>query len=145
MALEIGLIAMIIYFFMPNPKHYYIEEVFTKYIVSQILIDVIAQLYSIINMFKVSKVDILDDIFKDEKIKFNYLKIYKPKAIFISCADGNFPLVKVANDLNIKVIELQHGVVNDKHYAYSSIINLEQNYYPSVLLSFGGNEQFYKR
>jgi hypothetical protein len=119
---------------LPNPNHY--KNVHTKYIVSQSLLDFLIFIYSsFLKLFISVENKQLDNIFKREKININYKKIilkikvetklykllfliYKPKAIFINCAYCRFGAVKVAKDLGIKVIELQHGVINEAHYGY---------------------------
>jgi hypothetical protein len=138
---------------LPNPNHY--KNVHTKYIVSQSLLDFLIFIYSIfLKIFISVENKQLDNIFKREKININYKKIilkikvetklykllfliYKPKAIFINCAYCRFGVVKAAKDLGIKVIELQHGVINEAHYGYVSSIRLNKNYIPDILLSFG--------
>jgi hypothetical protein len=99
----------------------------------------------------------LEAILDREEIHFNYkkrirkfygsyyaywlfLKIYKPKMIFVNCHYDRFGLMKAANTLGIQIIEVQHGVINDEHYAYRSVLALDQDYYPDMLLSFGENE-----
>jgi len=71
----------------------------------------------LIELLKVEKIDI--NYFK-EYIKFHsryyvyklLLKIYKPKKVFLTCYYCYLPLVKACNDLNIEVIEYQHGVIS---------------------------------
>jgi hypothetical protein len=138
---------------LPNPNHY--KNVHTRYIVSQSLLDFLIFIYSsFLKLFISVENKQLDNIFKREKININYKKlilkrrvesklyklffsIYKPKAIFIICGYCRFGAVKVAKDLGIKVIELQHGVINEVHYGYVSSIRLNKNYIPDILLSFG--------
>jgi hypothetical protein len=138
---------------LPNPNHY--KNVYTKYIVSQSLLDFLIFIFSsFLKLFISIENKQLENIFKKEKISINYKKItlkiktetgfykllfliYKPKAIFINCAYCRFGVVKAAKDLGIKVIELQHGVINKAHYGYVSDIKLNKNYIPDILLSFG--------
>ena len=96
-----------------------------------------------------------------EKINFNYknlikehnsyyysylllFKFYKPKLIFVNCFYCRLGLVSAAKKLNIKVIDIQHGVVNSAHYAYSSNIKIEKYSYPDTLFAFGENELYQK-
>ncbi|MDL2271193.1 CDP-glycerol glycerophosphotransferase family protein, partial [Methanobrevibacter sp. OttesenSCG-928-I08] len=77
-----------------------------------------------------------------------YLKLFKlkqPKQIFVVVAYENNAVVKAAKDLNIEVIEIQHGTISKYHLGYSypnktRCFNgkLEEiAYFPDKLLSFG--------
>lgn len=65
----------------------------------------------------------------------------KPKMIFVVVAYENRAIVKAAKDLNIKVIELQHGTITDYHLGYSYPQKTRQKgeiaYYPGKILTFG--------
>lgn len=140
----------------PTLKHY--ENVCTQYIVSQSLLDFITLFYKKISLrFNIENKDITE-ILNKENINFDYKNIikkiradikiytilfyiYKPKAIFISCAYCRFGVVKAAKNLGIDVIELQHGVITNAHYGYVSDIKLNNSYLPDKLLSFGFNEK----
>ena len=65
----------------------------------------------------------------------------KPKMIFVVVAYENQAVVKAAKDLNIEVIELQHGTITDYHLGYSypkkSRLNGDIAYYPDKILTFG--------
>lgn len=141
---------------LPNPKHY--KNTYTKYIVSQYTLDLIVFLYK--NFLQKNNIEDkeIDTIFRQEEINIDYkniihhieaekviykllFSIYKPKAIFISCAYCSFGAVKAAKDLGIDVIELQHGVITNAHYGYVSNIKVDKSYLPNELLSFGFNEK----
>jgi hypothetical protein len=138
---------------LPNDSHY--RNVYSKHIVSESIL----LLFSLLLKFSIksSHIKELDELLEKEGIKINYqktikyfnsqyviykklLRIYKPKIVFVNCADCRMALVKAAHELGIKVAEVQHGVINDKHYAYVSDLNLNRSYYPDILLSFGLNE-----
>ena len=81
-----------------------------------------------------------------------FLKIYKPKKIFLSCYYCKFhqALVYMAHRRNIKVIEMQHGIINKKHTAYNIFTNLDKSFFPDYLFVFGdcvkgvfGNENYF--
>lgn len=141
---------------LPNPKHYSRIIISTKNIVSQIPLKILARVLKKIQ-FNETKLKVLNDIFYKEKISFDFidtiktykasyivykilLKIYKPKLIFINCYYCRFGLIEAAKELGINVIEIQHGVINNEHFAYRSIIEVNQKYLPNILLSFGENE-----
>lgn len=49
----------------------------------------------------------------------NILKKTKPKKIYLVVSYGRGELIKAANDLNIEIIELQHGTFSKYHLGYS--------------------------
>ena len=94
------------------------------------------------------KID-LENIFKSHILNFQYdykkyTKLFekrKPKKIFVVVAYENKAIVKAAKDLNIEVIELQHGTITDYHLGYSypfkTRMNSEIAYFPDKILTFG--------
>ncbi|UOR11316.1 hypothetical protein [Halobacillus amylolyticus] len=76
------------------------------------------------------------------KYKYNYnvklLKKRNPKYIYIVVSYGNMPLIAAAKDLGIKVIEFQHGVITNYHFAYNfSDPEKKIKYFPDKILTFG--------
>lgn len=142
---------------LPNPKHYNYTDISTKNIVSQLPLKFIEKflMYTVFN--KKYNIEILDNILLKERIDFNYiniiksfnanyliykflLKVYKPELIFVNCHYCRFGLIYASNELGIKTIEIQHGIINEAHFAYRSILAINQKYLPNILLSFGENE-----
>ena len=140
---------------LPNSNHY--KNIFTKNILSQSFLDFFVFIDKKISSNNIAFNKNLDEIFSKNSMDFDYksiirsvqverkiysilFSIYKPKAIFINCAYCRFGVVRAAKDLNIDVIELQHGVITKVHYGYSSNIKIDANYLPNKLLSFGYNE-----
>ena len=58
------------------------------------------------------------------------------KEVYLVCSYGKEPLISTCKELNIKVIELQHGVINDYHMGYSFPLN-KVEYFPDQILFFG--------
>ena len=99
------------------------------------------------NQFNI-KID-LENIFKNHILNFQYdYKLYtklfkkrKPKKIFVVVAYENKAIVKAAKDLNIEVVELQHGTITDYHLGYSYPLKTRMNsdiaYFPDKILTFG--------
>lgn len=91
------------------------------------------------------KIDITNEIidgiktFKVKKYFYNklFLKL-KPKQLYICPSYGNSDVVSAAKDLNIEVIEIQHGVFSDYHLGYS-FPNREKelDYFPNKFLVWG--------
>ena len=74
------------------------------------------------------------------KIYNNYykrlLKELNIKEVYLVCSYGMEALISACKDLNIKTIELQHGVLNDYHMGYSFPLN-KVEYFPDQILFFG--------
>lgn len=137
----------------PSPVHYKTEQIHTKQIVSRRMIDLLTVLCERL-FHKNYKIELLDLINSKNRIDFNYKKqihrfniqykiykvlfrILKPKIIFLNCYYDKQYIVKVANELGIKIVEIQHGVISTAHSAYYSELNLNTIYLPNYLLSFG--------
>ncbi len=137
----------------PSPNHYKQSLLPIKYIVSRRLIDLFTVFLEKI-FYKTYIISFLEQLNKELNINFNYkkivrrfniqyniykfwFKIIKPTHIFISCYYDKGYIVKVAHDLEIKIIEIQHGLISPSHSAYYSTIKINHNYIPDYLLSFG--------
>jgi hypothetical protein len=74
----------------------------------------------------------------------NFVTSKKPKVIFLEDASygNNAPILLAAKDNNVKVIELQHGFVNNEHIAYnlgSGIAGVSEmaRYFPDYFFAYG--------
>ena len=138
----------------PNPSHFH--NSYTKKIVSYSMFAFLSRFIPVkISDFKeknrVKKLfhseNIMlniDAILKNHIQKFIFskwlLKIYRPKVLFISCGYCKIDIVKSAKELNILVVEVQHGVVNEAHFGYCSSLLSLQKHYPDTFLSWGMRE-----
>lgn len=109
---------------------------------------------------KLEKEKLLRDVLDGYGIKFDYvssLKVLisqkqifdvvlaflpKPKKVIIECPYTIMGYVWSLHEHGIPVIELQHGVLNDKHYAYNSEYRSNE-LYPDTLCVFGDDEYNY--
>jgi hypothetical protein len=74
-----------------------------------------------------------------------FLRITKPKILFVNCAcygASNAILINEAKKLGILTAEIQHGVIDHKHFAYNYADEMVQSevyrqYMPDYLLTFG--------
>jgi len=141
----------------PSPsKHFLQDDISTKNITSRRILDLLALILEKI-IFKKYFYKTLDKINQDYNINMNYtiqinrfnaryilykfiLKLYKVELIIINCYYSKQYILKAAHDLNIKTIEVQHGVIGKENDAYRSNIKLNTKYFPQCLLSFGENE-----
>lgn len=86
----------------------------------------------------------INSIYKKFKIDLLYysiiFRVQKPKAIFITQYGIQKGLFAAAKRLGIPVIEVQHGIIDEGHMAYSYNRNIlytpEQYYLPDYFLSF---------
>lgn len=72
------------------------------------------------------------------KFLFKYMK---PKMVITTCYSSIF-VVKVANDLDIDTLELQHGIV-PKHFAYSIFESVNSSFYPKSMAVLGKQDKEY--
>jgi hypothetical protein len=81
----------------------------------------------------------LIDFLKFRSIAVFFLKIWKPKAVFIKCyySSLNQGFISAANSLGIKTIELQHGVISESHPSYKIFTQLDKNVFPRWILTNG--------
>ena len=93
-----------------------------------------------INLELILKNHILN--FKYDYKKYTQLfKKRKPKKVFVVVGYENQAIIAAAKDLNIEVVELQHGTITDYHLGYSyppiTRLNGEIAYFPDKILTFG--------
>lgn len=70
--------------------------------------------------------------------KYYFLfKQKKNKELYLVCSYGKEGIIKAAKDLNIKVIEFQHGTMTKYHMGYSCPNNISIPYFPDEILLFG--------
>ncbi len=136
----------------PDPLHFPLKLTYTKYIVSERLLDLFTFILSYFITYEIKNDRVLDLIKQDyflqfnerrflklfvaEKLVYTYLyKLYKPKAVFITCFYNREAKIRAAKELGIPVIEIQHGIIGPNHYAYNHKV-MSRDYYPDYLLSF---------
>ncbi len=142
----------------PSPyQHFKKSEIHTKHIVSRRLLDMLVMIIEKF-IFKTKVNTVFNRINKEYGVELNFkiqvkrfnaryilykllFKLYKVEVIIVSCYYSKQHILKVANDLNIKTIEIQHGVITEANDAYLSYIKLDNNYFPEYLLSLGENEE----
>jgi len=68
------------------------------------------------------------------------LRFTKPKAVFFVYSASSMGYIKALKELNIPVIELQHGVINSSHHAYNLYRDFGYTLFPDYLLTYGPKE-----
>lgn len=66
----------------------------------------------------------------------NFFKVKQPEKIYIVCSYGREALIAAAQDLDIEVIELQHGIITKYHIGYN-FPDVKIPYFPDKLLLWG--------
>jgi len=137
----------------PTTSHIKQDLIYTKHIVSKRLLDILSLFVEKIYNEKFN-IPILNEINSFINIDFDYasiikrfnsryriyriwLKIIKPKIIFLNCYYDKQYIIRAAKDLNITTVDIQHGLIGKNHSAYYSNINLDKSYLPDYLLAFG--------
>ena len=145
----------------PHPlgHHYSKKELNNKNIISQTIFFLGVK---IIGLFLNRKVELeneseLNKILKDIGVTLNYralllnhksqylfmrflLRFAKPKAVFFVYAASSMGFIKALKEMNVPVVELQHGVINELHYAYNVYKDFGYKFFPDFLLTYGKME-----
>lgn len=79
---------------------------------------------------------ILTNFESEYKYYTNFFKIKQPEKIYIICSYGKEALIAAAQDLDIEVIELQHGVMTKYQIGYN-FPEVKIPYFPDKLLLWG--------
>lgn len=139
------------------PEHYPKNLVPTKHIVSRNPLSLVSGLltrvffpfyrqdFTIETLEKINSKEECKVAYQSIIIRFNivknimkfFLKIYTPKVIFVSCYYGKQEIVKAAKELDIKVVEAQHGMIGSKHFGYNLNKQFDSAFFPDVLLTYG--------
>lgn len=147
-----------------SKDHCKLKDINEKNIISEalplLLVRIIEQVLKLKNIELDEGSEILDQIQKEYNYQFDYqrrlrrlyaqkivtdffLKILpSPQLVFIECPYSVSGYVWSFKNHGIKVIEMQHGVINNSHYAYNSpISNKKLN--PDAICVFGEEEYTY--
>lgn len=138
----------------PISKHKAKDKIDIQYIVSKNIIKLIGFISLKFTKKSNLTIDVLDKINNNEQVILDYnilitrfnlsvkiytilFKIYKPKIIFVSCYESDQAILKAAHILGIKTVEMQHGVIGRKHFAYNMDKKFDVSFFPDELLTFG--------
>ncbi len=66
-------------------------------------------------------------------------RIIRPRMVFVNCyyCSPHQAAIRAAKELGIVTVELQHGIITNAHPAYNAFANLDRNFLPDYLFSFG--------
>ncbi|MBT2160345.1 hypothetical protein [Zobellia barbeyronii] len=143
----------------PLGQHYKKDDLKNGNIISQTVFFSCAKLISLFlsRNVKVENEEILIKILKESGISLDYkavlrnhraqylfmklmLKLATPRIVFFVYSASSMGYIKALKEKNIPVVELQHGVINELHYAYNVFKDFGNNFYPDYLLTYGVNE-----
>jgi len=144
---------------LSTKAHYQRKNIYSKFIVSRSPLIILEKIISIFISLKKVDLSIIQDIqaeygtsinpsYSAKKIISQYkvmkiLLFFKktPKTVFIAPAYMSFGYVKALKEKKVKVVEVQHGVINQEHFGYNYYESFDANYFPDYLLTFGGQEK----
>ena len=147
-------------FIIENSYHYKLpKNILYKNCLNQYLIRLIIRVFIkvvYLGKAKIENEETLKGILNELNISLNYyhiisefissykfykllFKIGNIKVVFVNCYYSlqNQAAVFAARELNINVIELQHGIINEEHPAYYFSIPMQEKYFPNYLFAFG--------
>ena len=143
-----------------QPQHYPKHLIPTKQYMSYSFF-LLLSLFFWLKPIRVSQKELLNHLINEFKVTLNHsyffrnfmaqhavmklwLKWIKPKVIFVNAYYGKMPIIKAAKDLNIVVVEIQHGMIESDDIAYfARKPNLDLSYFPDYFLCFGEQEKKY--
>ncbi|WP_321990731.1 hypothetical protein [Marispirochaeta aestuarii] len=72
-----------------------------------------------------------------ERLMYLFLKMLKPKILFLVVSYRKEPIIRAAKKLKIPTVELQHGMISKFHLGYSFNTQLPKKSFPDYLFTFG--------
>ncbi|PKP20986.1 MAG: hypothetical protein CVU05_07760 [Bacteroidetes bacterium HGW-Bacteroidetes-21] len=145
---------------IPLSKHFARKNIPTKHIVSKVFFYFIETVYAKLFLcrLKIKEKHVLDDICAHYNLDFNYkalvkrfiaqyvvtrffIRFNRPMAAFIECYYTNIGRIAAFKKKGIKVVEIQHGVISNKHLAYNIFKTFDESYFPDYLFTFGESER----
>ena len=138
-------------------NHYPLHDYKNKICTSRSIFFLRELLYRLIFLRKISikEANVLNEFIEEQGVQVNlnyaikkniaqYKVMYRffkrrpeIKYVFLTVSYTNFGLIKACKELGIKVVEVQHGVINSEHYGYSYHYTPNQNQFPNYLLTLG--------
>jgi hypothetical protein len=139
------------------------KQVSSKYVISKSLFILVEEFYArfLIGKIKIENENLISEIEKKlecsvsvKEITRKYLAQYrmmqfwlnilpKPKVVYLTVSYSNFGYIRAFKEKGIKVIEMQHGLIGQGHYAYYYKKNFDANQFPDEIGVFGEREVDY--
>ncbi|PID94164.1 MAG: hypothetical protein CSA95_04520 [Bacteroidetes bacterium] len=142
----------------PSLDHFPYRKTKGKNNVSKTWFNLIERIYALFISVEITGEEILQQLLSDYDIPLNYrqkakkfiaqyrvsqffFKRKKSAYFFCTTAYMNTPRIKAAKELQIEVVEFQHGIINENHYGYNLCKTIDPQCYPDYLLTFGEKER----
>lgn len=94
--------------------------------------------------FDVKSLDLKKQIARDiisfiieEKRAIRYFKYHRPNLLYLTCGYGLEAFISAAQKCGVRVVEIQHGVINRNHLAYNYPKRDYIPYFPNKVVLFG--------
>lgn len=145
----------------PLGKHYARKDMPHKQVISQSMFYLGSFLFALFcRKYKMEKEHLIRELLEKYKVSINYRKEYatfmgqyyftlfilrfcKPKVIFMVYTASSMGYISAFKRKKIPVVELQHGVINDRHVAYNVRKPFDTGFFPDLLFTYGNMELNY--
>ncbi len=145
----------------PLGKHYPSKAMPHKQVISQSIFYLGSFLFArFCRKYKIGDEHIIRELLEQYKVNINYKKEYatfrgqyyftlfvlrfcKPKIVFMVYTASSMGYISAFKRKKIPVVELQHGVINDKHVAYNLRKPFDAGFFPDYLFTYGDMERHY--
>ena len=135
----------------------------TKYIVSRspmvLLEEVYARLF--VRKFEVKGTELITQIENELGVQIDVTSICRkflaqyrmmrfflwllpaPKVVYLTVSYANFGYIRAFKERGIRVVEMQHGLIGEGHYAYYYEKEFDSNQFPDDVIVFGNNDKLF--
>lgn len=144
---------------IPFFNHYKKSETCSKKIASKSFLIILEKIYTklFLRSNEIQNEEILKEILLKYDADFNYyplakkmyaqyrvmkfiLKFNTPKYVFFGTSYTNYGYIKAFREKEIKIFEIQHGVIHNEHFGYFVRAKFDESFFPDKLLTFGNRE-----
>ena len=137
------------------------RQVASRYAVSRAWLIFIEELYSFVFLrnVKINNESIFHEVQKKLDVQVDALsitkkylaqykimslilsKVHKPKVVFITVSYANFGYIRAFKEHNIRVVEIQHGLIGENHFSYRYAYVPNSNQFPDDVLVYGQRDK----
>lgn len=137
------------------------RQVASQYVVSRAWLIFIEELYLFfcLRKVKINNESVFTEVQKRLNLQINTLAITKkylaqyrimslilsrlpkPKVVFITVSYANFGYIRAFKEHNIRVVEIQHGLIGENHFSYRYGYAPSANQFPDEILVFGQRDK----
>lgn len=141
-------------------KQYRRKDIASRYVVSKSVLIFLEEIYTrlFLHRIHIENSELLDEIKKELGVDVDTLRAVKkglaqyrimkfllatlpnPKAVFFTVSYGSFGYIKALKERGIRVVEMQHGLIGEGHYAYYYYREFCPDQFPDDLLTFGDQD-----